>query len=180
MMTNRHKVFVSFHDSDFLYKNTFVDMMEGDIIDKSVGDGDINVRNSVDTTRRIIRDNFIADATVTVVLVGACTWQRKYVDWEIGSSLRNTYNNPRCGLMGIILPTHPDYWNDTYKPNLIPPRLSNNCSTKYASMHKWTYNASYVRNWIDYAFNSRDVQPDNDMLQFTDNQSGDCTAGWQA
>ena len=178
-MTNRHKVFVSLHDSDFRYRDTFVDMMEGNIIDESVGDGDINVHNSVDTTHRIIRDDFIADATVTVVLVGACTWQRKYVDWEIGSSLRNTYNNPRCGLMGIILPTHPNYRNDKYMPNLIPPRLSKNCSIEYASMYKWTDNTSCAQNWIDQAFSKRDMQPDNDMQQFTDNQSGDCAIGWQ-
>ena len=53
-------------------------------------DGDIDDSLATDTIRQRIRDNFIRDATVTVVLIGPCTWQRKYVDWEIGSSLRAT------------------------------------------------------------------------------------------
>ena len=84
----RHKVFISFHHEDQAYKDSFVRMMESNIVDRSIDDGDIDDGLAVDTIRRKIRDEFIADATVTVVLVGACTWQRKHVDWEIGSSLR--------------------------------------------------------------------------------------------
>ena len=70
-------------------------MMEGDIVDRSVEDGDIDDTNlSTETIRQKIRDDFIADATVTVVLIGPCTWQRKHVDWEIGSSLRATQRTP--------------------------------------------------------------------------------------
>ena len=101
-MTDRHKVFISFHHDDQRYKDRFVDMMDGHIVDESVHDEDIDDDNlRTETIRQKIRDDFIADATVTVVLVGACTWQRKHVDWEIGSSLRNTKRNSRCGLLGI-------------------------------------------------------------------------------
>ena len=96
------------------------------IVDKSVEDGDIGSGLKTDTIRGRIRDEFIADATVTVVLVGRCTWQRKHVDWEIGSSLRDTTNNPRCGLLGIWLPAHPDYGSKQYRPRLLPPRLADN------------------------------------------------------
>ena len=97
-VATRHKVFVSFHEEDRKYRKAFAKHMGSDVVDKSVGDGDIDRTLKVDTTRGKIRDEFIADATVTVVLVGRCTWQRKYVDWEIGSSLRATRNNSRCGL----------------------------------------------------------------------------------
>ena len=90
MATTRHKVFVSFHEKDRKYRKLFAEHMGADVVDKSVGDGDIDPELKVDTTRGKIRDEFIADATVAVVLVGRCTWQRKYVDWEIGSSLRDT------------------------------------------------------------------------------------------
>ena len=81
----RHKVFVSFHHEDQYYKDTFVEWMEGDIVDQSVEDGDIDDDNlSAEAIREKIRDEFIRDATVTVVLIGQCTWQRKHVDWEIG------------------------------------------------------------------------------------------------
>ena len=105
----RHKVFVSFHHDDQKYKDWFVTVMKGDIVDKSVEDGDIDDRIKVETIRQKIRDDFIADATVTIVLIGPCTWQRKHVDWEIGSSLRDTKLNSRCGLLGILLPNHPDF-----------------------------------------------------------------------
>ena len=69
---------------------------------------------ATETIRQQIRDNFIRDATVTVVLIGPCTWQRKHVDWEIGSSLRKTKRNSRCGLLGILLPNHPNFGERTY------------------------------------------------------------------
>lgn len=126
--TDRHKVFVSFHHEDQGYKDLFVRMMGDDIVDKSVEDGDIDDSNiKTETIRQNIRDDFIADATVTIVLIGPCTWQRKHVDWEIGSSLRDTKKNSRCGLLGILLPKHPDFGTRKYHPHLIPPRLADNC-----------------------------------------------------
>ena len=87
--TPRHKVFISYHDEDRAYKKKFVRMMGNRVIDKSVEVNDIDdSRIETQTIRRKIRDDFIADATVTIVLIGPCTWRRKHVDWEIGSSLR--------------------------------------------------------------------------------------------
>ena len=78
------------------------------------------------TTLQRIREDYIAQVSVTVVLIGCCTWQRKYVDWEIGASLRDTTTNPRCGLLGILLPNHPDHETGRCNPSLIPPRLADN------------------------------------------------------
>jgi len=178
-----HKVFVSFHHEDEWYKAQFTNMMGGNIVDKSVGDGDVNPSNSTDYTRQIIRDEFIADATVTVVLIGKCTWQRKHVDWEIGSSLRNTQKNPRCGLLGILLPSHPDYNRGKYNPRLIPPRLADNAGQGkgYANIYDWSANAYSVKRWIDVAYERRGLQPapDNSRDQFGSNRSGNCLAGWK-
>ena len=181
MSQHRHKVFVSFHHDDQQYKDWFVRMMGDDIVDKSVEDGDIVDWLNVDTIRRKIRDDFIADATVTIVLVGRCTWQRKHVDWEIGSSLRDTENNPRCGLLGILLPTHHDYRVGTYHPNLIPPRLADNCGERrsYASIHDLTDQISDIRDWIHDAFVRREsLLPNNGRIQFKHNRSGSCSSGW--
>ena len=179
----RHKVFASFHHADDVYKEAFGEMMEGDIIDKSVSDGDIDdSRIATDTIRRIIRDGFIRDATVTVVLVGKCTWQRKHVDWEIGSSLRATKLNSRCGLLGLLLPGHPDYTRDTYRRHLIPPRLADNAQgvDPYASIYNWTTDSQSIRRWIHAAFERRRaVSPDNRRRQFRYNRSGDCLSGWR-
>jgi len=180
-MTSRHKVFISFHNDDQFYKDAFVRMMEGHIVDKSVHDEDIHDDSiKTETIRRTIRDDFIADATVTVVLVGKCTWQRKHVDWEIGSSLRDTEKNPRCGLLGILLPDHPNYRAQTFDKHLVPPRLADNCGkNSYARMYSWTDYPPSVHEWIHNAFSRRDqILPDNSRIQFGQNRSGLCWQGW--
>ena len=179
----RHKVFVSFHHEDQRLKNKFVGMMGEDIVDRSVEDGDIDdQRLNTETIRQRIRDNFIQDATVTVVLVGRCTWQRKHVDWEIGSSLRETKLNSRCGLLGIILPTHPNAKAGKYNPHLLPPRLADNCGNRgeFALMYDWPRDSLAVRKWIHAAFERRaTVQPNNGRRQFGRNKPGDCARGWR-
>ena len=119
----RRKVFISYHhQEDQEYKDRFVRMMDEYMEDKSVDTGDIIDKGlHVDEVRRRIRDEYIASATVTVVLIGRCTWQRKHVDWEISASLIDTFHNSRCGLLGIRLPTHTDFKDVEFNPRLIPP-----------------------------------------------------------
>lgn len=187
----RHKVFISFHHDDQKYKDRFVEMMEGNFVDKSVHDDDIDDTNlATETIRRKIREEFIADATVTVVLIGPCTWQRKHVDWEIGSSLRATEDNPRCGLVGILLPNHisyPDYpkANRQNYLRLIPPRLADNLGglDPYANICLWPQSGGGVddiRSRIHSAFQRREgTPPNNARQQFKRNRGGDCSQGWQ-
>ena len=184
--TPRHKVFVSFHHEDQAYKDLFVRMMGDDIVDKSVEDGDIDDLNiKTETIRQKIRDDFIADATVTVVLIGPCTWQRKHVDWEIGSSLRDTKLNSRCGLLGILLPNHPDFGKQTYNPYLIPPRLADNCkgSDSFACIYDWPSQqeaTDRMRQRVHKAFQRRNgTPPDNSRDQFARNRPGSCSTGWK-
>ena len=153
-------VFISYHHNrnDEAYKRYFRNKLGLDIVDRSVEDGDIDVNIRTNTIRQKIRDEFIADASVTVVLIGQCTWQRKHVDWEIVSSLRDTRKNRRCGLLGVLLPTHYDFGKGQYRINLIPPRLADNCGENaFATIYDWplTWNSDHVRNWIHLAFNRR-------------------------
>lgn len=184
MPTDRHKVFLSFHHLlDENYKNRFCELLGTSFVDKSVEDGDIGPGLKVNTVRGRIRDEFIADATVTVVLVGRCTWQRKHVDWEIGSSLRDTKKNSRCGLLGILLPSHPDHGRTTYRSWLIPPRLADNAGeeSSFATIHDWPvpWNRRRVRGWIHQAFERRSsLTPNNARPQFARNRSGRCADGW--
>ena len=179
-----HKVFVSFHHDDEHYRDVFCRHMGSALVDKSVDDGDINPNIQTDTIRQKIRDEFIADASVTVVLLGQCTWQRKHVDWEIGSSLRDTKKNSRCGLLGILLPTHPSFGGGRYNPRLVPPRLADNCngSTSFAAVYDWPdpWNSDSVRWWLHCAFERRlkTPPPVNSRRQFAHNRSGPCYLGW--
>ena len=179
----RHKVFISLHHDDEEYKKRFAQMMKEDVVDKSVEDGDIDDQNTkTATVRQKIRDEFIAEATVTVVLIGPCTWKRKHVDWEIGASLRKTKKNSRCGLLGILLPNHPDFDKEEYDPRLIPPRLADNCegNDPYACLYDWSNQAMDIRQWIHRAFQRRNgIPPDNSQEQFSRNRKGKCSKGWQ-
>ena len=162
----------------------FCRLLGSSFIDKSVEEHDIDTRLMTDTIRQKIRDEFIADATVTVVLIGRCTWQRKHIDWEIGSSLRDTRRNSRCGLLGILLPTHYDYDRPNYSGKLIPPRLHDNCVGKdtFAAIYDWPnpWNATSVQNWIHNAYERRLSMPYpvNNRPQFRHNRTGDCSNGW--
>ena len=86
----RLKVFISYdHESDQRYKEELIRMgrEHAVFIDKSVGDGDISGDLSNAQTRRRIKDDYLRHSTVTIVLIGTDTKERKHVDWEIYSSM---------------------------------------------------------------------------------------------
>jgi hypothetical protein len=176
---SRHKVFISYHHAgDQYYKDSFLRTYADALVDYSVRNGDIDDNLPTERIRQIIRDEFIRDATVTIVLVGAQTWKRKHVDWEIDSSLRDTKNNPRTGLLGIVLPTYQSLtsgwydgswkqWNQFYTdpqrsivtPNNVPPRLWDNVQKGFAKMRPWPSSSSELMSWIHEAFKRRDQDP---------------------
>ena len=178
--TNRHKVFVSYHHAnDQYYRNYFESLFSEThdiMVSKSVQIGDINTYLSADAIRQKIRDEYLRDSTVTIVLVGAETWKRKHVDWEIGSSIRDTQHSSRSGLIGILLPTYPRPKNNqnSYTGNNIPPRLYDNIQRGFARLYNWNNNPSNVRNWIHEAFERRNkIIPDNSQENFVNNRSSE-------
>lgn len=103
-----HKVFISYHhDRDQYYKNRFVEMgTQYEIfIDRSVDTGDISENLSDESIRRKIRDEYLRDSTVTVVLVGLETQRRKHIDWEIYSSMIDGQVNKKSGILVVSLPS---------------------------------------------------------------------------
>jgi len=177
MATHAHKVFVSYHhENDQYYRDKFEKILtqSGISIIKSVQMGDLDPELKTETIRQKIRDGYLRDSTVTVVLVGKDTWRRKHVDWEIGSTIRDTQLNPRGGLLGIILPTYVRSDPSKYNSNTIPPRLYDNIQRKYAKIYNWNEDPNYIRNWIHSAFNVRtEVIPDNSYPSFANNRAGD-------
>ncbi|MCY4000028.1 MAG: TIR domain-containing protein [Bacteroidetes bacterium] len=102
-----HKVFISYHhDQDQHYKNYLVNIAHVFrlFIDRSVNTGDINGSLSDERIRQIIRDEYLRDSTVTIVLVGQQTKHRKHVDWEIYSSMFDGAKNKKSGILVINLP----------------------------------------------------------------------------
>jgi len=174
----RHKVFVSYHhlrDQEFRNRFEYLFAYVNDvIISRSVQIGDIDPNIKTDTLRQKIRDEYLTDSTVTVVLVGAETWKRKHVDWEIAASIRHTQNNPRSGLIGIILPTYPRLDQTKYDLYTIPPRLYDNIKCRFAEIYNWSEDTAIIQKWIHEAFERRNkVNPNNSFPLFVNNRSGD-------
>ncbi len=172
----RHKVFVSYHhEKDQRYKDLLVEEMAADIVDRSVEDGDIDDRLGTEAIWEKVRDEHIADATVLLVLIGRHTWSRRFVDWEIGSALNESKNNSRCGVLGIVLPDHPDYGMCQLDPNLLPQRLAANIGGEdpYVRLYHWPEDGSVsvIRDWVHGAFIRRDgPPPDNYSKRFKYNR----------
>ena len=102
---------------------------------------------------RRVRELYLTDSTVTIVLIGRCTWARKYVDWEIASTLRNDSNNKRSGLLGIRLPS-------AGIKSSLPARLNDNLGTSggadgYARYIIYPPNDDFLRTTIEDAFTAR-------------------------
>lgn len=127
----RRKIFVSYHHgNDQAYydgfSRAFHDQYEA-VLDNSL-DRRIDSENIQYVMQRI-RDKHITGTSCTVLLIGAQTYQRKYVDWEIKATLDKQH-----GLVGIVLPTH-------QKSNdgkiIVPERFHRNVCTGYASFEHW-------------------------------------------
>ena len=143
------------------------------IVSKSVQIGDIDPNLKVDTVRQKIRDEYLRDSTVTVVLVGSETWKRKHVDWEISSSIRQTQHNPRSGLLEVLLPSYTLPSPNEYDPYTIPPRLYDNDKCGFSKIYTWNTDPGIVSGWIHAAFQRRNtVTPDNSYPSFANNHSG--------
>ena len=101
-----HKIFVSYHHArDQRYADVFRRFYGNDnvtFLDRSL----MGALNSGDTDyiMRVIRTKGLKQSTVTIVLIGKETRCRKYVDWEIYSSLRPGPGRTRNGLLGVLLP----------------------------------------------------------------------------
>ena len=103
-----HKVFISYHHAnDQLYKEELVYIGENHniFIDKSVDTGDITDNLSDEQIREKIRDEYLRDSTVTILLVGEETKYRKHVDWELYSSMIDGKVNKKSGILVIELPS---------------------------------------------------------------------------
>lgn len=181
-MSRRHKVFVSYHHELDESRKKIFELRFGNsydvIVPGAVQVGDIDPNLPHETIRQKIRDEYLRDASVTIVLVGARTWQRRHVDWEISSTLRDTALNPRGGLLGVILPGYYDAYyggrRGRFDPNTIPPRLWDNVQCGFAKLHDWSEDHAQVQDWVHEAYLRKGrLQPDNSRDLFRNNRSGD-------
>ena len=155
----RHKVFISYHHEDQKEVEEFIKTFDDEkdvFIARALGvDMEQDIINSTDTdyVMRRIRELYLKDSTVTIVLLGKCTWARRYVDWEIQSSLRSGETVTPNGLLGIKL--------TSYSSNGYPDRLNKNLKENnqqedcYARVIDYPKRKDTLKNYIDDAFNAR-------------------------
>lgn len=105
---SKHNVFISYHHyNDQYYKEELIELNKkyNIFIDQSVYTGDINENLGDQIIREKIRDEYLKDSTVTILLVGTETKNRKHIDWELYSSMYNGRINKKSGILVINLPT---------------------------------------------------------------------------
>ena len=155
----KRKIFISFHHGDENEVKSFVERWaekEKVFIPKALGvsndDDDFIDSDNPEYVMSQIRKKYLQDSTVTIILIGSCTHSRRYVDWEIKTSLRQGLLYTPNGLIGILLP---------YQGTLahFPPRLIANWNSNHINCYARCYtaptSATQLRNWIEDAFNAR-------------------------
>lgn len=159
--TTKHKCFLSYYSEDAEEVLGFVNQFSDVFIPKTVGISDDYPL--VDSTNDgqvmdILRDDYLADSTVTLVFIGKCTWARKFVDWEIYSSLRKDRVNRLNGLVAIRLPSTAGVTNPKLpsRLNLNVIRDSSNNDIGYARYYSYPNADWALRNYIDDAYSARE------------------------
>jgi hypothetical protein len=143
----KRRCFISYHHDDEYAVRSFIDTFSRDgevFTHRALGmEMEPDIVNSMNTeyVMRRIREQYMANTSVTLVMLGQNTWKRRYVDWEIAASLRAMPGAPPNGLLGIHLPYFSrdlHQYPERFQANLIPPG-----STQ----------ASCYARWIDYPSN---------------------------
>jgi len=157
-LKTKHKVFISYyHQDDQYYKVLFENRFSHVFINKSVKPGDIATDNSDEYIKTLIREDYVSDSSVLLVLVGPNTKSRKHVDWEIYAGLDKKANG-YSGLLGILLPNFLMSYDVHGNVNCLPPRLADNVKSGYAKIYKWDEacaNDFTIRKYVHEAFERR-------------------------
>lgn len=127
----KRRIFVSFHHgNDKPYYDALSHWLSSsyDVVQDNSVIREIDSDN-VEYVIRNIRENYITGTSCTIVLCGAQTPWRKFVDWEIKATLDKEH-----GLIGINLPTNLPQQNKY----VVPDRLVDNIASGYALWLQWT------------------------------------------
>jgi hypothetical protein len=153
MIFLKRKVFISHYKGDRRDVDDFIKEFEDVLIPKVLGANDndefINSTNT-DYVMQRIREKYLEDSTVTIVLIGSCTHSRRYVDWEIKSSLQQGRDLPN-GLLGIAIPRGKTRAH-------LPERFK--CNWKkdgegYAKFKPYPSSEQQLWEWIEDAYQAR-------------------------
>lgn len=127
----RPKIFVSYHHGgDQSYYDEFSRFFHNQY--EAIRDNSLErciQSDDVDYVMRNIREDYITGTSCTIVLIGAQSYQRKYLDWEIKATLDKYH-----GLVGIVLPNHVKNIDGAV---IVPDRFLDNYKTGYTTLVHW-------------------------------------------
>jgi len=152
----RRKVFISYDSRDQQSTENFVrrwTVQDRVFIPRFVGCFDEALINSGDIEYVMgrIRREYLADSTVTLVLMGTCTHSRRYIDWELKASLRRGEAYLPNGLLAVALPGHRSLY--------LPDRLRLNVGSGYAKFYAYPESADALADWIEEALQASSEKP---------------------
>lgn len=153
----KHRVFISHYRGDRTEVDAFIQNFSNKekvftpyVLGANDNDDFINSSDPAYVMTQI-RKKYLQDTTVTIVLIGSCTHSRRYVDWEIKSSLRQGEYTPN-GLIGIILPSQ---GNSVHLPPRFRANWEENHIDCYARYYIYPQSANTLGGWINDAYNAR-------------------------
>lgn len=150
-MAELQSLFVSYdHGQDDYWLVRFNDLFHHLFSIHSARTADVEPTDSQQYIRDLIQGGYIVDGTVLVVLLGARTYARRIVDWEIAAALE-TKPTRASGVLGLRLPTHPDYGKPTIAPSRVPARLADNVKSGFCAVRDWTETAAQLQVWVNEA-----------------------------
>jgi hypothetical protein len=155
------KCFITFHPADRAHAEKFVEefaeVVSATLVGVTEQDDFIRDTNEASYIEREIRERYLKNTTVTIMLAGKCTWSHRFVDWEIAASLRKDADRGRSALLGIQLP-----YMAKAPATTVPERFQDNLNNGYAMFRRYPTSSDQLREWIQKAQEHRDtVTPDN-------------------
>ena len=151
----RHKTFISYHHDDQEEVDQFIETFDHDrdvFIARAVGSeqtmDELIESEDDDYVMRRIREKYIGDSTVTLLFIGKNTWSRKFVDWELASSL---HQGPKAGLPNGVLAI----LSPKLTKAILPDRFVDNWKPGYARYYSYPVIKTQLAKWIDEAFEAR-------------------------
>jgi hypothetical protein len=161
----KRKVFISYHhERDQFWFNHFTntfsedyDVFEDQSLDDEVDSEDL------DYVSKVIREDHIKGSSITIVLCGSETWKRRFIDWEIASTLHHEH-----ALLGILIPRTLPATNGKYS---VPDRLYKNIESGFAAWSTWPGSPGELKTLIEGAVSKSNLRflIQNDRLKMRRN-----------
>lgn len=157
------KIYIScYENNDYDYKNKLIEknFNRNNMLFGLINKEDINneiFRKDKTNFIEIIKNKFLQDSEVLVLLVGEETKKRKSIDWEIRAAMTKTSLFDKCGILIVYLDDVIKKYHGKIPREILPKIISKNINNKDCFFLETTWNKfihSYetIEKYINVAF----------------------------